>query len=658
MNLMQIVRVARISGYLLVASLGPAAANTVSDLVPDDLPSSLSGSYLAARSADTAHDISAALDYFDKAVELDPDNPVLLERLLTLRLANGDIEEAARVADRLVLADNGSPLGRLTLAVKAIGEKKYGDAQAEFDKSDKAPLANLTAGLIGAWGKYASGDVNGALSQIDGLVGPNWYQIFKDYHHALIADAAGRKDDALATIASAYQADTSALRVVEAYARINARAGKRDEAIRAVVAFAGEEPEHPVMKTLLSDIRAGKIDGPLIKDASEGAAEVLYGLGSAIGIDDGAELPQGYLQLALFLKPKDPLIVLGLGDLFQAVHNCDKAIALYGLVPAGSPFSRNSEIQTGNCLDSQDKADEAAMHMRRVVDANPSDIDAVIALGNLYRSHDRFTEAADAYSLGIATITDPDKADWRIYYYRGVALERSKRWPEAERDFQQSLKISPDQPSVLNYLGYSWVDMGHNLDQALDMIRKAVGLRPEDGYIVDSLGWAYYRLGRYPEAVEQLERAIELKPADSTINDHLGDAYWKVGRKLEAKFQWNHARDLGPEKDALPAILEKIKNGLKDDPPKKVAENHSGQATASDASPVTVAAADAKDGTPAEASTVTVRPGETLSTIAARIYGNPDDYTLIFEANRQRISDPNRIFPGMTLTIPAKGPQQ
>ena len=176
---------------------------------------------------------------------------------------------------------------------------------------------------------------------------------------------------------------------------------------------------------------------------------------------------------------------------------------------------------------------------------------------------DKFEEAAKAYSRGIATITKETEDDWRIYYYRGVAYERSKQWPQAEADFQQALKLNPNQPQVLNYLGYSWVDMGINLDKALAMIKAAVDLRPNDGYIVDSLGWAYYRLGKYSDAVETLERAVELKPEDSTINDHLGDAYWQVGRKREALFQWAHARDLDPEKDQLPAILDKLAHGLK-----------------------------------------------------------------------------------------------
>jgi Flp pilus assembly protein TadD len=160
----------------------------------------------------------------------------------------------------------------------------------------------------------------------------------------------------------------------------------------------------------------------------------------------------------------------------------------------------------------------------------------------------------------------PEKNQWLLYYYRGIANERGKNWPGAEHDLKKALELNPDQPLVLNYLGYSWVDQGVNLDEAFRMLRRAVDLKGRDGYIVDSLGWAYYRLGRYDEAVNELEKAIDLKPSDPVINDHLGDAYWRVGRRLEAQFQWNHARDLGADPEDMPRILDKIKNGLSDKP--------------------------------------------------------------------------------------------
>jgi Flp pilus assembly protein TadD len=188
-----------------------------------------------------------------------------------------------------------------------------------------------------------------------------------------------------------------------------------------------------------------------------------------------------------------------------------------------------------------------------------------MALGNVLRARKQFAECADVYSKAIDTITKDEKSNWLIYYYRGICYERAKQWPKAQADLQKSLELFPEQPLVLNYLGYSWIDQGIHLDEGMSMIKRAVDQRADDGYIVDSLGWAHYRLGHMDEAVKQLERAVELKPEDPTINDHLGDAYWRVGRTLEAQFQWSHARDLKPEPEDLAKIESKLKSGLPDD---------------------------------------------------------------------------------------------
>lgn len=523
---------------------------------------SLAGSYLAGRSADVARDMKAAATYFTAALARDPDNPILLERVIVLRIANGDIEPARELADRLVSIDRLNPLARLLRSTIAFKEGEYERARIEIGETAPAPLAILTSGLLTAWAKQAAGDVDDALKTIQDLSGPAWYGIFQDYHQALIADLAGRKDEAVERITAAFNADGSALRVVEAYGIILARAGKRQDAIVGLRAFAAEQPNNPVIGALLEQLESGVTPPPVASTAREGAAEVLYGLGAAIGADQGTELPAAYLHLSRYLKPESDLTLMALGDLLFGAERCEDALQVYDLIPASSALKRNADIQSGLCLDAIDRTDEAAARLEALIAANPEDLDAIAALGNIYRGRERFAEAAEVYSRGIATIEEPSVSHWRIYYFRGVANERSKNWPQAEEDLKKALELSPDQPQVLNYLGYSWVDMGLNLEEGLEMIRKAVAQRPNDGYIVDSLGWAYYRLGRYEEAVEQLERAAELRPEDPVINDHLGDAYWQVGRKLEATFQWSHARDLDPEPADLEKIVKKLEGGL------------------------------------------------------------------------------------------------
>ena len=616
-----------------------------------DLSTTLAGSYLAARSADAAKDIGAAAGFYSDALADDPGNPTLLERSVILHVATGDLDQAFAPAERLVAVDSGNPIARLVLAMRSVQQHDYAAVPNALGEIAKAPLANLTVGLIDAWVNLDLGKVDDGLAALSALDGPTWYGIFKDYHRALILDAAGRTQEAVAAITKAYKTDGSALRVVEGYARILARAGQRDVAAKALSDFVGASPLHPAVTELLDDIHAGKPIAPIAATAEEGVAEALYGLGSAIGNDGGPELPIAYLRLALYLEPTLYLADMAIGDVLQAASRCDESIAAYELVPQTIALRRNADLQIAVCLQALDKPDEAASHVERVLNADASDVDAAVMLGDIYRATDKFAEAAVAYSRAIATIHKETADDWRIFYYRGVSLERDKQWPAAEADFQHALKLNPNQPSVLNYLGYSWVDKRINLDQALAMIKQAVDLRPDDGYIVDSLGWAYYQLHRYQDAVDTLERAIDLKPEDSTINDHLGDAYWQVGRKLDATFQWAHARDMKPEPGQLPAILEKLKHGLKANADGTVIKAN---AVAPMAAAAPAVASNTNDAASPPQST-TVGKGESLWDIAARIYGDAGMYERIYHANRGRIRNPDHIFPGMTLSLPAKG---
>jgi len=303
----------------------------------------------------------------------------------------------------------------------------------------------------------------------------------------------------------------------------------------------------------------------LVASADEGAAEALYGLGASLGRRGGEDLGLVYLQLALYLQPNHPLALLSLADLYESLKKPELAIKAYERIPQTSPLHRNAAIQMATDLDALDRADEAEKHLIALVKEFPDDQEAIMALGNVQRGHKKFAECADTYSKGVKALGTPEKANWVLFYFRGICYERSKQWPQSEADLKKALELFPDQPQVLNYLGYSWIDQGVHLDDGMAMIKKAVQQRPDDGYIVDSLGWAYFKLGNYDEAAKQLERAIELKPEDPTINDHLGDAYWRIGRTLEARFQWAHARDLKADPEDLPKILDKLKNGLPDE---------------------------------------------------------------------------------------------
>jgi tetratricopeptide (TPR) repeat protein len=524
-----------------------------------------SGSYLAARHAGGQRDAAAAASYYRAALRGDPRNNELLGRTFLAVLANGEVEEGVRLAERVLQVDKSDPIARLVLGVRAIKQKQYPVSRRELAQSIRGPITDLAATLLSAWTMANPSEAKQATDSIDKLTGADWYAIFKDLHAALILDVAGQKKEAAKRFGRAYKLDATALRVVQSYGSFLSRQGNTTEALKVFATFDEALPRHPLIVEATNELKAGK-KLPLVVDTPQaGAAEVFYGLGAALGRSGGEDLGLIYLQLSLYLAPSHPLALLALGDFYEAMKKPELANKAYERVLLNSPLHPYAQIQLALNLDSLDRTDEAKASLEKLIVANPGDLEAIMALGNILRGRKQFAECADVYSKGINTISKPEKSNWMIYYFRGICFERAKQWAKAEADLKMSLELFPDQPHVLNYLGYSWIDQGTNLDEGMRMIKRAVEQRADDGYIVDSLGWAYYRLGNMEEAVKQLERAIELKPEDPTINDHLGDAYWKVGRMLEARFQWSHARDLKPEAEDLVKIETKLKSGLPDD---------------------------------------------------------------------------------------------
>jgi tetratricopeptide (TPR) repeat protein len=524
-----------------------------------------SGSYLAARHAGRQRDAVIEAAYYRAALKHDPKNGELLDRAFLSLLVGGDIDEAVKYAERVGAADKSDRVSRLVTGVHALKVKQYSAARRDLAQSIRGPITDLTATLLTAWTMAGTGDSKGAVAAIDKLAGPDWYAIFKELHAGMIYDLANNQVEAGKRLEHAYKLDSSALRVVEAYGSWLSRNRSPKEALAVYEAFDKVLPRHPLVIEAMNKLKAGEKLPALVTNAQAGAGEALYGLGASLGRRGGEDLGLVYLQLSLHLAPSHPLALLSLADLYESLKKPELAIAIYERIPANSPLHRNAAIQMAANLDALERAPEAEKQLDVLIKQHPDDLEAIMALGNIQRGHKKFAECADAYSKGVATIGTPEKSNWVIFYFRGICYERSKQWPKAEADLKKALELFPDQPHVLNYLGYSWIDQDSNLDEGMAMIKKSVQQRPDDGYIVDSLGWAYYRTGNYEEATKQLERAIELKPEDPTINDHLGDAYWRIGRVLEARFQWAHARDLKPDPDDLPKIVEKLKNGLPDE---------------------------------------------------------------------------------------------
>jgi tetratricopeptide (TPR) repeat protein len=522
---------------------------------------SLAGNYLAARHAGLNRDTLSAAEYYGRALLDDPRNPLLIERSLLLEIQNGAFDEAAHLAQDLLELRSGNRIARFMLAIEAMRQGDLEAAREHAAQAQSGTLADLTSGIIEGWALMGLGRVDEALDRLGRLKGPAWYELFKDFQRGVIADAAGRTEDAATFLRAAYEAESGTRRIAEAMARNMARRGEREEALGVLDAFTAGIAEQPDIADLRARIEAGEEIAPLATTPLEGVAEGLADLATALAREGGEDLGLIYLQLALYAEPEDSYGLLTLASLYEGLEKHEQAIETYEKIPSDSVFRRNADIKRALNLDAIDRSEEATQLLEVLLEADPTDLAAIQALGNIHRARQRFPEAAQAYGRAIEQIEPAERNHWTFFYYRGIANERAGDWPQAEADFKRALELYPDHPLALNYLGYSWVDRGMNLDEALDMIRRAVEQRPQDGYIVDSLGWAYYKLGRYDEAVEELERAVELRPGDATINDHLGDAYWQVGRRTEARFQWAHARDLDPEPEQLADIERKLKDG-------------------------------------------------------------------------------------------------
>lgn len=521
------------------------------------------GNYLSALIASADRDTPAAEAYYRQALRADPRNPDLLERAFAAALSNGDEPTADSLGERLLVHDSSNNLARLAIAVHDIQQGQFAAARGHLAGADATRLRDVTTAILTAWCYAGQSDLRHALDTLDRVRDPSVFA-FRDYHAGLVAGLLGNSAEAQRRLKSAYDDDKNSLRFADAYARVLAAQGDVAGATKVYEDFSAVVPRHPLIQRALADLKTNHSLDPLVHNAKEGAAEALYGLGSA-GSRQGDELPAlVYLRLSLYLRPSNDLAAVTLASLFEQLKQVDQVIAAYQLVPAASPLKMGADIQIALELDGLGKTDEATKRLTELVAAKPHDVEALSALAELQRAAKKYTEAAATYDQAIAAVGIPQRDNWTLFYFRGICYERSKQWPKAEADFKEALELNPDQPLVLNYLGYSWVDQGLNLEDAFKMLRRAAELRPNDGYVVDSLGWAHFKLGQYREATETLEKAINLKPSDPILNDHLGDAYWRVNRRIEAEFQWNHARDMGPDPEDLPAILKKIEVGLPD----------------------------------------------------------------------------------------------
>ena len=534
------------------------------DFDQNEVSTSVLGNYLAGRFARASQDTDEAAGFYERALTRDPTNEVLLDQAFQMETMSADWPKAIPLAEQLAATHKSHRMSQFLLGVTAFKNADYVKAEDHFKAASENPIGELTSAIALGWSRLAAGDADGALAAVDLPKQPDWAQFYLRYHRGLIADIAGRKAVARSAFEKMFRQDSRTLRTSLAYAQHAAHYGDfklARQIIKEQLTKTHGDP-HPLAVDMLDRINKKEKTALLITSPTEGLAEVYYGLGEALTGEGGVSLGTIYLQLALYVKPDHAFALAALANTEEVAHRYQDAIATYDKIPQGTPLQSAIDIRKAFNLNSLEKTDEAKAILERLAAKDPNDVRPLEALGNIYRARKQYAEAVTYFTRAIAVLGKPDNRHWGYYYARGTAYERLKKWPAAEADLKRALAMAPDQPLILNYLGYSWVDQGKHLKDGMRLIEKAVQLKPDDGYIVDSLGWAHYKLGNYAESVRFLERAVELKPQDPVLNDHLGDALWRVGREREAKFQWDQSLTLDPEPEEMEKIKKKLAEGM------------------------------------------------------------------------------------------------
>ncbi|SIS59029.1 Tetratricopeptide repeat-containing protein [Roseivivax lentus] len=499
----------------------------------------VSGDYLAARSAAMAGDFAAAAEYFDRTLLYDKSRVEFLERAALAHMSLGNLERAAILGERILDEGAGSQVAQMAVMARDAKAENYAAILAAI-ADDKGP-GPLTDGLVRAWSLLGQGDMTAALNAFDAVGALQGMQPFATYHKALALASVGDFEGAEALMGSDIGGVQFTRRAIIARVEVLSQLDRNDEAL-ALIDQSFNARFDPALSGMVAALEAGEaLPFSHVRGAKDGIAETFFTIGSALTNDAADDFTLLYARIATYLNPDHTDATLMAAELLRALGQHELAGAAYNTVSRDDPAFHAAEIGRAEALRASDKVDAAVEVLESLAETH-GDLPVVQStLADFMRRLDRYDDAIAAYTRALDAYGEPATEQWFLYYARGISYERSGRWDEAEADFRAALELNPEQPQVLNYLGYSLVEQQIKLDEALDMIERAVAARPDAGYIVDSLGWVYYRLGRYDEAVGQLERAAELMPIDPVVNDHLGDAYWAVGRELEAEFMWKRA---------------------------------------------------------------------------------------------------------------------
>lgn len=517
-----------------------------------------SGAYLAARSAAIGNDFVAAARYFTQGLRTEPQNQELLENAMAAHAALGNFEAASKLAQTLRDLDKSAQVANLILIGHAADTDDWEAIFTALEAGNR--VSPLVDGLAQAWAFVGMGDMTSAIMTFEELRDTEGMVEFGGIHHALALASVGDFEGADALFSDS--GPRYSARSAVAHAQILSQLGRNEDAIALLEAVFGDASD-PALLALLSDLGSGaQVPFTMVNNAKEGMAEVAFLVAQLVIEETPENYTLLYSRMAERLNPTHTPAIIMSGNLLETMGQFDLASETYAKIATTDPAYGAAELGRIDVLRRAEKIDAAIEAAQNLARSHPDLASVHDKLGDVLRAGDRYGDAVSAYSDALEILSEDHASRWLILYKRAISFHQIDDWSPAEADFRAALVLNPSNPNVLNYLGYSLVERGEKLDEALEMIETAVRGAPDNGAIIDSLGWVLFQLGRYDESVGYMEQAASLEAVDPIVNDHLGDVYWAVGRQIEATFQWNRALSFDPEEELADRIRQKLELGL------------------------------------------------------------------------------------------------
>lgn len=528
------------------------------------------GAYLAGRVAHLRRDFDKASDYYIRSLKTDPANKELVAKLYLILVSQGRVDEAAGYAKKIVDSGKSDNFANTVIAIKQMHDGEYEASNRTLSKFDNVAYRDFIAPLLKAWNYAGLNQPEQALKQLSSLKKEPGFKSIYHFHAGMINDYFGRNREAqkhYETIIKDEDMEMS-LRSLQVISNFYLRTEQKDKALGIVNGVSNERTTAEILRSFIADVR--KADPhktrPVITDPNIGAAEALFSIAATFRYDEVLDVAHMFISLAVYENPDYDLAKLLLANILEDRAMYADANKIYDSIEENSHTYYAAQLKMANNLIKQNDYDGAELLLKSLaLDYDNAQI--YLDLGDILRMKNRPQEAIKYYERAIDKTEDKDSL-WVLYYALGVSYDQNKQWKKAEKSLKKSLTLSNDHYLVLNYLGYSWIRQGENIDNAFAMIVKAYNQAPDDPNINDSVGWALYNMGYYAMAVPYLEKAAEFSPTNAVISDHLGDVYWFARRKNEARFQWQHALTLKDDTGELDTdkVHHKLESGLTQEP--------------------------------------------------------------------------------------------